>query len=70
MNVFAPRALYSFGSMTIVALLYVLAAVRFKEKYSARSFYYIGILIIAGFLIPFRPVISIPVSVSVERMEM
>jgi bla regulator protein BlaR1 len=66
-NVFAPRALYSFGSMTIVALLYVLAAVRFKEKYSARSFYYIGILIIAGFLIPFRPVISIPVSVSVER---
>lgn len=67
MNVFAARVLYSFGSTTFVALLYVLAAMRFKEKYSARSFYYIGILIIAGFLIPLRPVVSIPVSVSEER---
>lgn len=60
MNTFVIRLLYGSCSMAIVALLYILAGTFLKEKYSAKSFYCMGICILLGFLFPFRPSISIP----------
>lgn len=62
MSIFVIRLLYGSCSMTIVALLYIFLGTFLKEKYLAKSFYYMGILVILGFLIPFRPQILIPMT--------
>lgn len=46
--------------MTIVAMLYMILFQILKKWYSAKTFYYAGILIIVGFIFPFRPVIPLP----------
>lgn len=63
MNVFIIQLFHRSCSMALVVLLYALAALILTKRYSAKSFYYAGVLILLGFLIPFRPSISIPVPI-------
>lgn len=43
------------GYMTVVVVLYIILFGVLKERYSAKTFYYAGWMIMFGFLFPFRP---------------
>lgn len=46
-------------AMAAVVLVYHAAAVLLRRRYAARWFYLVGMLLLAGFLIPFRPVLTV-----------
>lgn len=56
-------------SMALVVMVYALAVLLFKRRYSAKSFYTTGTVILLGFLIPFRPHIVIPAAAGMRTAE-
>lgn len=61
MIIFISQFMYRSFSMALVVFFYSLTARILIKRYSAKSFYYAGLLILLAFLIPFRPNILIPV---------
>ncbi len=66
MIVFMNQLLRCSSSMAVVALLYLLASHFLVVRYSPKGFYYSGLLILLGFIIPFRPQIPILVPIGDE----
>jgi len=63
-------------TMSVIALLYLLLTPLIKRRYSEKGRYYVWLIIVIGFIIPFRPQfenvvfsIEIPIDVGVPAME-
>jgi len=59
-------------SMAVVALLYTITTTLLRNKYSPKGFYYGGLVVLWGFIIPFRPNINIsipaPIHISADEL--
>lgn len=69
MSSFFIQSLYRSFSMALVVMVYALAVLLFKRRYSAKSFYTTGTVILLGFLIPFRPHIILPAAAGIRTAE-
>lgn len=60
MNKFVFQLLYCSFGMAIITLFYTLVVTFFNKQHSPKGSYYTGVVILVGYLIPFRPNITLP----------
>ncbi|MDO4293559.1 MAG: M56 family metallopeptidase [Eubacteriales bacterium] len=59
MNLFLNQLAHTSIMMTVIAGFYILAGVWMRKNYFAEDFYDVGKIILFGFLIPFRPRVTV-----------
>ncbi|MBA4686494.1 MAG: M56 family metallopeptidase [Candidatus Galacturonibacter soehngenii] len=69
MDKFIFQLLYCSFAMAIITLFYTLVVTFSKKQHSPKGFYYTGVVILAGYLIPFRPNITLPASMKLSFRE-